>query len=273
MAIQECREACGGHGYLKASRFGDLRNDNDANCTYEGDNNVLLQQTSNYLMSLWHKRHNFVSGFGMTDFLRNEQSLRAKRFAVSMDTPIHLDQLLEIFQALVCHLLEYSVDRVTALQKMGLGAFEARNKSQMFLAKNLSLAFVESVALEKFNQFLDTSAFEKSEKVVLQKLGLLYGLFKLEKHLSHLFEFGMLTDPSSGRNIQSLIVKLCEDLKSEAVSLSDVLAPPDFILDSPLGLSDGEIYKNLKASFEASPDCYSRADFWTFIHSQFRSKL
>ena len=75
--IQECREACGGHGYLKISRLGDLRNDNDANCTYEGENNTLIQQASNWLISLRRSGANFKEASPMDSvaFLQDMESI------------------------------------------------------------------------------------------------------------------------------------------------------------------------------------------------------
>ena len=41
--VQECREACGGAGYLSVNRFDALRADTDVFTTFEGDNTILLQ--------------------------------------------------------------------------------------------------------------------------------------------------------------------------------------------------------------------------------------
>lgn len=71
-AIQDCREAAGGHGYLKVAGFGDLRNDNDPNCTYEGENNVLLQQASNWLLAC---RKNGYEHFKEASPIRSAQFL------------------------------------------------------------------------------------------------------------------------------------------------------------------------------------------------------
>jgi acyl-CoA oxidase len=80
--IQDCREACGGHGYLKCARLGDLRNDNDPNMTYEGENNVLIQQASNFLVSVRGKgwgAFESASPLGTAAFLKDgEGILRSK---------------------------------------------------------------------------------------------------------------------------------------------------------------------------------------------------
>lgn len=81
--IQECREACGGHGYLKAAGLGDLRNDNEANCTYEGENNVLIQQASNWLLSVRAKGYDYFiesSPINSAKFLANTPEILKSKF-------------------------------------------------------------------------------------------------------------------------------------------------------------------------------------------------
>ena len=53
--ITECREACGGHGYSSYSGLGRLFHGQDINTTWEGDNNMLLQQTTKYILKIANK--------------------------------------------------------------------------------------------------------------------------------------------------------------------------------------------------------------------------
>ena len=54
--LQEAREACGGLGYSHYSRLGTMLQDQDVNQTWEGDNNVLLQQTAKFMVDIGRKR-------------------------------------------------------------------------------------------------------------------------------------------------------------------------------------------------------------------------
>ncbi len=50
-SIQECREACGGAGFMAENRLVGLHHDLDVYVTFEGDNNVLLQLVGKRLLS------------------------------------------------------------------------------------------------------------------------------------------------------------------------------------------------------------------------------
>lgn len=78
-AIQESREACGGHGYLKAANLGELRNNHDPSCTYEGDNNVLGQQASNWLLRQW-KESKVESPVGTANFIERREDILRNSF-------------------------------------------------------------------------------------------------------------------------------------------------------------------------------------------------
>src|SRR6478736_4476078 len=53
--LQECRECCGGKGYLSENRIDRLKNDTDIYTTFEGDNTVLMQLVAKNRLSEFRK--------------------------------------------------------------------------------------------------------------------------------------------------------------------------------------------------------------------------
>ena len=177
-AVQECREACGGHGYLTVSRLGKIRDDNDANCTYEGDNNVLLQQTSNWLLSM-ARQGKFESPLGTVDWLNGWKDTAGSVTGDFTDVGV----MLRCLRVLVFRLLAQTSTRLAELKSSGNDSFFARNNSQYHLARNLSLVFIQSVVVDRFSTFAQEHG---AEFPILGTLNALYAGWTLEQHATDL---------------------------------------------------------------------------------------
>lgn len=59
--IQECREACGGAGYMSENRLTTYRADSDVFATFEGDNTVLIQMVGKNLLTAYGRAMNDMS--------------------------------------------------------------------------------------------------------------------------------------------------------------------------------------------------------------------
>ncbi|XP_077293828.1 peroxisomal acyl-coenzyme A oxidase 3-like [Arctopsyche grandis] len=265
--IQECREACGGHGYLQAAGIGKIRNENDANCTYEGENTVLIQQTSNWLLSLMsqlEKGNKINTFYNSANFINDfDTILKSKRKVSSWQEAIDLKGLLNAYEWLVCSMLKLTYAKTKRLSKEGLDSFSVKNDSQTYHSVTLSTVFAEHTILKNFCNFL-LEVQDRNCKEILKTLASLYGAWSLEKHLTNLYMGGYFIG-EAGQLLRDGIINLCKTLKPEAVALVDTLAPPDFIINSVLGKSDGYVYQNMQSTIFSHPGAFTRPNWWQDI--------
>ncbi|ERL85619.1 hypothetical protein D910_03038 [Dendroctonus ponderosae] len=267
-AIQSCREACGGHGYLKGAGLGAWRANQDAALTYEGENWVLVQQTSNFLLKIWPQiRAGTIieSPLGSVDFLNEWQEILRARFeATTVQELCRPAGILRMFQWRACYLLQQTAQALEGRLEGGQTKFWARSDSQVFAAKDLAVAFSEHFLLRKFLDKV-ASCSDGGLRPVLLRVFALYGLFSLEKSLGLLYQGGFAQGAAPGQLIQRGVLELCAQLKDEAVALVDVIAPPDAVLNSTLGASDGRVYGRLEQALFGSPYGAGRPTWWADI--------
>ncbi|CAB3239289.1 unnamed protein product [Arctia plantaginis] len=262
--IQNCRECCGGHGYLKAAALGDLRNDNDANCTYEGENSLLLQQTSNWLLNVWSRRAKITeadSPLGSLAFLENVDKLLSEKCPWNTEKEfLNPDNLIHMYKWLTAYVLKMTAEKVDKLKSEGKSNFWAKNDSQSFNAVTLSVVYGENYVL---NHFYKTAlAFEDPNCAnVLLTLVSLYGTFLIEKHLATLYIGGYVRG-AQGALVRAALLRCCGRVAPEALALVDALAPPDFCLNSVLGMSDGQVYQHIQSNVMTYPGAMTRPEWW-----------
>ncbi|XP_061565480.1 peroxisomal acyl-coenzyme A oxidase 3-like [Cololabis saira] len=264
--IQECREACGGHGYLAMNRLGELRDDNDPNCTYEGDNNVLLQQTGNYLLGCLHAKLRdgvrIESPFHTVDFLDDYESILGSRFtATTVKECLDSEVPLAAYRWLVCFLLRESQKRREREAAAG-NEFQAHNNSQVYFCRSLAITFIEHSCLQRFHEVTRDQDTPAALRPVLGRLCALYGLWSLSNHMATLYQGSYFSGSRPVELVQTAVLTLCSELKDDAVALVDAMAPTDFILNSPIGNADGQLYKNLWSTMMQGSRVLERPSWW-----------
>ena len=68
----------------------------------------------------------------------------------------------------------------------------------------------------------------------------------------------------SGKQVELIregVLHYCSLLKSDSITLVDAIAPPDWVLNSPIGHSNGQPLKNLYDSI-VKPDSQQRPQWW-----------
>ncbi len=247
--IQECREACGGAGYLAVNRFAALKADTDVFTTFEGDNHVLLQLVAKGLLTDYASDFEDLDQFGMVRFVAgmavetviertNVHKLLERikdvlpggdewdQEAGLLDPDYQLAMLRfreEHMLAGVARRLKRGID-----QGMNPGAVFSRVQDHVIGAAR---AHVERLVLEAFVDKVRALP-EGDQRVALSLLCDLHALTTIEADRAWFMEHGRLTVVRS-KAISREIGSLCRKIRPLADDLVDAFGVPPEMLRAP----------------------------------------
>lgn len=253
--IQECREACGGAGYLSVNRFAALKADTDVFTTFEGDNHVLLQLVAKGLLTDYASEFEDLDQLGMVRFVaglavdtvlektRAHQLLEQIRDLLpgggdSWDTDAGLldpNYHLAMFRFREEHLIGSVARRLKRGVDNGMNPGEVFSRVQDHVIAS-ARAHVEREVLEAFVAKVAATE-EGPNRDVLNVLCDLYALSAIEADRAWFMEHGRLTTQRS-KAITREIAGLCRRIRPIARELVDAFAVPEPLLRAP-ALIDG----------------------------------
>ncbi len=236
-AIQECREACGGKGYLFENQFADLKADSDIFTTFEGDNTVLMQLVAKGVLSDFRQSFHEDGNMATLRYLG-----RRINTAITQQNPIAIRNTdkghlrsgsfqLDAFRFREERLLMSLAQRLRGHIKQGKSAYEAAMTCQTHMLA-LAEAYVERQVLEAY--MAKIKSLDKGPvKRVLKDLSRLYALHTIERHKGWYLEQDYLAG-SKSKAIRRQVDQLCSSLRQDALALVEAFGIPEKLLNAPI---------------------------------------
>ncbi|HEY4224347.1 MAG TPA: acyl-CoA dehydrogenase [Pseudolysinimonas sp.] len=233
--LQECREACGGAGFLAENRFTQLHADLDIYTTFEGDNNVLLQLVAKRLLTDYGRRLAKPDAATIAAYAG-----QAAGSAVSRSGLRALGQRIADFgstarsvgnvrgeaaqRQLLTDRVETMVAAIAARLK-NAGSLSPEAAADLFNANQNELieaayAHAELLEWEAFSERLATIE-HAGNKQVLTWLRDLFGFTLIEKHLAWYLINGRLSATRASSITDYIDDRLLPRLRPHAIALTD----------------------------------------------------
>ncbi|GCC18733.1 hypothetical protein chiPu_0018048 [Chiloscyllium punctatum] len=251
--IEECRMACGGHGYSRSSGLPDIYVTFSPSCTYEGENTVMMLQTARYLFKSYTQAKSGQKLVGTVSYLNDlcshiqPQQVASQPMVVDIND---ISSLVEAYQLRAANLVEAAARNY----RMELG--RRKNKEEAWNSTSIDLVrasgahchyVVVKLFAAKLSEITDTAIHD-----VLSTLCLMYALYGISKNSGDFLHAGILNDLHIS-HVHQRVKELLAVIRPNAVALVDAFDYPDAVLASVLGRYDGNVYEHMFEWAKRSP--------------------
>ena len=252
--IQECREACGGAGYMSENRLGELKADTDVFTTFEGDNTILLQLVAKSLLTGYRDHFGELDPLGTVGFVASQVwETVVERTAVRELVQRLSDDLvpgreregdlgdreyhLGLFRWREEHLISTAARRLKRGIDDGLDPFVVFNAAQDHVLET-ARAHVDRIVLESFAAAIERCE-DRDHATLLERVCDLYSLSVIERERAWYQEHGRISSTRAKAVIRAVNDR-CEEVRPFAFDLVDAFGIPDAVLAAPIGQPGGE---------------------------------
>lgn len=264
--LQECREACGGAGFMAENRLVGLRADLDVYVTFEGDNNVLLQLVAKRLLTDFSAKFKDADMGAMASYVVSQAAgaafhgtgLRkatqvfhdfgstARSIKELRETDVQRELLTDRVQTMIATI----GGRLRGAEKLSpADAAELFNTQQDELIE-AARAHGELLQWEAFTRAYESLEDEGTRQVV-EWLHDVFGLGLIEKHLGWYLINGRLS-PQRAQAITAYIDRLLARLRPHAQHLVDAFGYEQEHLRAPISSGlEGERQKEARDYYRA----------------------